>query len=79
MTVQHIADPERGAQETLINAGLERDGVSQRICLHADRTVQDVGGGQVIECDYCPAARAAGRGMLVELPPWYWPVKELKE
>lgn len=74
MTVQHIADPERGTQETLINAGLERDGISQRICLHADRTVHDAGDGTVVECDYCPAARAVLPGLSAEMVPWYWPV-----
>lgn len=79
MTVQHIADPARGAQESAINAGLERDGIGQRICLHADRTVQDLKGGLVIECDYCPAVRTVGPGLRTELPAWYWPVAPLTE
>lgn len=76
MTVQHIADPERGAQEAAINAGLARDGISRRICLHADRTVRESEDGPVIECDYCPTARNVRHGTLMELPAWYWPLKE---
>lgn len=79
MTVQHIADPARGAQETAINAGLERDGIGQRICLHADRTLrrgESTDWDLVIECDYCPTARPATIGAMTELPAWYWPVRE---
>lgn len=77
MTAHHIADPERGAQEAFINAGLERDGIGQRVCLHADRTVQDFNGRLVIECDYCPAVLVVGPGLRAELPAWYWRAKEL--
>lgn len=77
MTVQHIANPFRGTQEFLINAGLERDGISQRICLHADRTIRILDDESVIECDYCPTMRAVGPGLRTELPAWYWPVREM--
>ena len=71
-TEQHIADPERGAQEYAINAGLERDGIGQRICLHPDRTVRHEEDGMTVECDYCPTVRRVGPGLRTELPAWYW-------
>ncbi len=80
MTVQHIADPARGAQEAAINAGLARDGVGQRICLHADQTLrqgESTDWDLVLECDYCPSAGLAILGAMTELPAWYWSTKEL--
>lgn len=82
MTVQHIADPERGALEGAVNAGLERDGISQRICLHADgtATLSDDGLTVAWECDYCPqtAVTLLPDTALPYMAPWYWSVKELK-
>ena len=73
MTVQHIAHPELGAMEADINAGLERDGIGQRICLHADQTLRrGESADMVIECDYCPTAGPARPGAVTELPAWYW-------
>lgn len=71
--VQRITDPARGAWEFALNAGMERDGIGQRVCLHADRTVRFEDTARVIECDYCPAvARVAEPVLRAELPAWYW-------
>jgi len=75
MTVQHIADPARGTYEFLLNSGMERDGIGQRICLHADQTLRWENDTYVTECDYCPATAWNALGLRVELPAWYWPVR----
>ena len=36
-TVQRIVDRALGTQEFALNAGMERDGLMHRVCLHADR------------------------------------------
>lgn len=77
--IQHIADPARGAQEFGINAGMDRDGIGQRVCLHPDRTLTAMGAGLLrewlLECDYCPqySVTADGIGM-PDLAAWYWRV-----
>ncbi|QDN64413.1 hypothetical protein [Streptomyces sp. S1D4-14] len=72
MVPQHIADPSRGAAESEINAGMERDGLGFRVCMHPDRTIRVCEEGLVIECDYCPAARTVDPGLRTELPTWLW-------
>ena len=70
---QHLANPMRGTQEFTINAGMERDGIGQRVCLHADRTVRQDEERTVLECDYCPTAGILLPGFAhLELPAWYW-------
>lgn len=72
-TEQRIADPFRGTQESIINRGLERDGIHQRVCLHPDQTVRlSEEGADVTECDYCPAVALTAPGLRAELPAWYW-------
>lgn len=76
MTSTRITDRAAGAQEWAINTGLDRDGIGQRICLHADRTVHREDDGSFrLECDYCPAlARWITGATDARLPAWYWPV-----
>lgn len=76
MTSQHIVDEAAGAHEWAINTGLDRDGIGQRICLHADRTARRTDDGTyLLECDYCPAfARWVTSAGTPTLPAWYWPV-----
>ena len=77
ITQQHLADPGAGAEEFLINSGLERDGVGQRVCLHADRTLtwDAEQGVEAVSCDYCPATLAYEPGRAAHLPAFYWRVR----
>lgn len=74
MTVQHIVDRALGEQEFALNAGMERDGLKHRVCLHADRTAgwDDALAANILECDYCPAVAFVSPGVALHLPAWYW-------
>lgn len=71
--------PEAGRMESEINKGLARDGISQRLCMHADRTHTTVDEGSACmvreECDYCPQQVTGTAGQtLPPMPPYYWRV-----
>lgn len=75
----HWQYPEAGRLEAEINRGLERDGIGQRLCMHADRTHTTVDGGQGRtvreECDYCPQSVTGTAGQtLPPMVPYYWRV-----
>lgn len=74
IATEHWSDPARGTQEYLINQGLERSGISQRVCLHADRTIthRPDDAPAWVSCDYCDTGAVMVPGLRTDLAATYW-------